>query len=400
MSRPMFHLMALAAAILLTAGNIRAAEDAVKPLNEKDHEEFGRKLETAVAKGDKAALDQLIPITGLFELAIADLELVPKMRQSLMTEVEKSKSKFSFRDELLGEIKKGGKYTLLRTRMVEGRQRVTMRLTGSDDDLNYHEFLLRRDANGRVVAEDIYIFMTGEMLSSTLRRLVFNLLPAGGAQGLLEKLKGADQAYLNSLRDVMRFSTAAKAGRNKDAMAIYRKLPEELQNDKAMILMAIMVAQKADDDDEYLAGMERFRKAYPKDPAIDFISIDYYVLKKQYGKAIESIQRVEKAVGGDPYLQILTAVVLNQSGKAAEAKPLVEKAVQADPKLAFGYWVRVTISLGEKNHADTLTWLKKIVETGIAEIDADSIQKADGYAEFAKSPEFQKLKKWLAERKK
>ena len=35
------------------------------------------------------------------------------------------------------------------------------------------------------------------------------------------------------------------------------------------------------------------------------ISIDYYLLKKDYPRGLECIDRFEQAVGGDPYLNII-----------------------------------------------------------------------------------------------
>ena len=38
------------------------------------------------------------------------------------------------------------------------------------DALNYHRFLLARNAAGEVVADDIYVFLSGENMSESIRR--------------------------------------------------------------------------------------------------------------------------------------------------------------------------------------------------------------------------------------
>jgi hypothetical protein len=128
-----------------------------KPLTEKDYEEFGRKLEMAVGKGDRAAMDQLLPISNLFERAVSDLELPPKQQQAILNGAKSAKDTFA--QQILGEIKKGGKYTLLRTHKVEGERRVLMRMITQEGAVNYHDFLLTRSSDGQVVMEDIYVFL-------------------------------------------------------------------------------------------------------------------------------------------------------------------------------------------------------------------------------------------------
>jgi hypothetical protein len=66
--------------------------------------------------------------------------------------------------------------------------------------------------------------------------------------------------------------------------------------------------------------------------------------------------------------------------------------------LADAYWARITVALKEKDHADTLAWLKKIVEKCAMEFE--DLMKLDDYAEFVKSPQYAEWLKWYRGRKK
>jgi hypothetical protein len=58
----------------------------------------------------------------------------------------------------------------------------------------------------------------------------------------------------------------------------------------------------------------------------------------------------------------------------------------------------VAVALREKNHQDTLAWLKKVVEQTGAEIQ--DLTELDDYAGFARSPEHAAWVRWYAARKK
>jgi tetratricopeptide (TPR) repeat protein len=363
------------------------------PLTEKDYLEFGRSLEEAATKNDQTTVSQLVPIARLNERAIRDLELPENVRKALLSRANATRG---FTERVLAEVKNGGRYSLLRTREVDGRQRVLMRQIGGNGGVNYHDYLLVRSPDGKVVAEDLFVLSIGEMCSQTYRREFLNIL-ASAKQELIA-LKESDQTYLDNISEVRKMLAAMRDGQSKEVLKIFRKLPAELQKDKLLQLAAIKATQDGEES-EYLIELERFRKSNPKDAAIDLFSVDFYILKKQYDLALKSIDQVDKFVGGDPFLKIVKGDVLNQMGKKAEAKMLIEMGIKDDPKLMNGYWIRVSISLEEKNHVDTLTWLKKIEELGLDRINLDNIKTSESYAEFVKSLEFQKLKTWLADRK-
>ena len=65
--------------------------------------------------------------------------------------------------------------------------------------------------------------------------------------------------------------------------------------------------------------LEDFRKYYSQDPCLDLLLIDYYTLKKDYAQAIPCVDRLDKSVGGDPYLNVLRAASTSAAGHLNEA---------------------------------------------------------------------------------
>ncbi len=165
-------------------------------------------------------------------------------------------------------------------------------------------------------------------------------------------------------------------------------------------LIAIQAAQGTNDDALYLAEMERFRKDHPDDAAGDLVSMDYYHLKKQPDEVLKLADRLDKALGGDPYLSVVRVGALIDAKRFKEARTAAEKAVKDEPKLTQAYWARISVATEEKNHADTLTWLKKLVEDTGTDVTAAEVEMNEQFAAFIKTPQYQQFKQWLAKREK
>jgi hypothetical protein len=234
----------------------------------------------------------------------------------------------SFIAALNDNLQRGGSYRFLWNRKVGGERRVRFRMVDVEGGLNYHDYVLTR-SGGRVRAVDLQILLAGELLSVTLRRL---LLPAAVDQSrsLLERLTTEESEVVKHADQLARL--AAFKRDPKAALAAYATLPPSLQQEKSVLLMRILAAF-ASSDAEYVAAIADFRRAHPRDACVDVISLDYYVLKQQYGAALEGLGRVEQAEGPDPYLGVIRSNILFLQGDRPGAKQALRAALQADPDL-------------------------------------------------------------------
>jgi hypothetical protein len=69
-----------------------------------------------------------------------------------------------------------------------------------------------------------------------------------------------------------------------------------------------------------------------------------------------------------------------------------------EPDLAPAYDSRITVSLSEKNHNDTLRWLRQYVEK--CGVEMEDLTKLPDYADFVKSPKHGEWTKWYQQNKK
>src|SRR5262249_1542834 len=153
--------------------------------------------------------------------------------------------------------------------------------------------------------------------------------------------------------------TFARAGQHQEVLTLYDQLPADLQRDKNVLLMRLRAAQ-AVGDDKYAEAMRDFRTYHSDDPCIDFLSITYYLQTKEFARALQMIDRVEKAIDGDPYLNLLRALVHTEAGDILAARKDDEKALAEEPTLLEAHWDLVRIAMLEKNFTETLERLREI----------------------------------------
>jgi tetratricopeptide (TPR) repeat protein len=327
---------------------------------------------------------------------VSDVSLPGNKKESFLAGLLSTVKENRISSEIRAHVQAGGSYKLLRVHVVDKRPRALFRFLSPEGGLNYHDVIPMRDPDGRMVAEDIHVYLSGETLGQTYRR---NLLPGliELTDGGREKLSETEKQLIDSLPKIDAFNKAMQAGDMREAVKIYKGFPGELQQVKVFVLGYVRAAAGVDHA-ELLKALEKYRKLFPTDPAIDLVSVTYYALTKKYDLALRSVDPVEKAIGGDPYLHVLRANILLEANRIKDARAAAEKAIEQEPGMTAAYWSRIGVSLHEKNHAETLLWLKKVAEKTTQEIG--DLGDAPDYQAFVKSPQHAEWVKWYAMRKK
>jgi tetratricopeptide (TPR) repeat protein len=264
---------------------------------------------------------------------------------------------------------------------------VLFRLLSSNGALNYHDWLLGRSKTGAVTATDCHIFLAGELYSDNLRRS-FLPLAHKSAGASVENLSGPEKDFVAHFDKFALMGRYAQERNWRQALKTYKELPASVQASKPAMNIRLLAAQ-AVSSAEYLATIDDFRKHYPNDAMIDLISIDGYILRKDYDRALEAIDRVDKSLGGDPYLKVLRGNILLRQHKLDAARDLVQKALNEDPNLLRAYYAMIEISLDQRDYAETVKWLKKAESLGVTFGDLTRVRSFD---QFVRSPEYKAWK--------
>ncbi len=342
-------------------------------------QQFGKTYIEALSKPNIPKAAQMIDWDMLFERATEGDVATERWRRSFIEGAKRSGT--SLVDTLAKVISSGGDLTMLGIRTVNGEKRVVLRLLLPEGTLNYHEMVLVRDPTGFVRARDIYVYTSGEYFSETIQRLY--MLAAASDPNMLERMSGKKNMFVEALPDYKLMMEKVRAGDGKAAIALYKRLPEQLRKQKSVLLAYVSASSKLGDDAAYAAAMDEMRATFPNDPGLDLMSIDSYLLKEKYDDALSAIDRVDKAVGGDPYLDVLRSNINLQRGDLEKAQVHAVSACDREPLLLGGWWSRVSVSLARKDFPETARLLTHIRdEMGVELSDLSTIPE---YAEFVKS---------------
>jgi tetratricopeptide (TPR) repeat protein len=238
---------------------------------------------------------------------------------------------------------------------------------------------------------DIYVYSSGEWFSQLIRR---GFLPfASGAGGRSpDGIEDGESLYLENLQNILKMTELYRAGNYKDALATFDGLPGKLKRNRNILMQRFAIAVGAGGA-EYDTAMHDLKTAFPDDPSLGLVLIDYHFNRGEYDQSLELIARLNEAVGGDPYLNFLRASVLFAAGRLDEAKLAARRAIEAEPALADPYWALLTISLQQKEFAETARLLTEI-ETAL-EVEFEDLSGFPDYREFVASEAYTS---WVAER--
>jgi tetratricopeptide (TPR) repeat protein len=367
-----------------------AAESVGKPLTDEECLAAAEAISEAARSGDVAALNRMIDWDSVIQRSTAGIDAPEPFRKGFIKGLRSSLLKDNgVANGVVKAVEGGGSYTLLHSHTRENRRWLLFRLVLPESSVNYHDLLLARRPDGKIKAVDMHIYLSGESMSQILRRS-YLLAVAQGSGGLVDRLTGADKEYAKNINQLSKMVKAGRSNRPGEVLDIYKSLPPDLKKDKNILVLRLQAAQKLGDD-EYSQSLEDYRTMHPNDASIDFLSIDYYVLKKRYGEALVCLDRLDQAVQGDPYLQTMRANIHIEQDDLTAARADVKKALEAEPGMVAAYWSLVNLSLKENDHDETLRTLRLLRDRFSIEIG--DLSALPEYEEFVKSPQYQEWRK-------
>ena len=351
------------------------------PLSEEACREWALKIEKTVNAGNPSFLDASLDLEALAEAATRGINAPEPYVRGFRQGVKQSRTA-RFGQAVCAAISQGGMYKLLRLRKANGGMRALFRMTGGG--VNYHDVSLAASPDGRIVIADIYVHMAGESLSGMFRRMAamgaaeFEKAHASG------RVQEKGEETVQGFRKLAAFAALVQAGLGREALAKYQELPAFLKNEKATHVIRIAAAAKAGEK-AYLEAMADFRKRFPNDPAADLIATDWLFMKRRFRQAREAIDRVDRVVGPDPYLNYLRAVTYMEAGDLDTARKLMIRTVQAEPGLLEGHMGLATVSLKTGDFKQVRRSLTRIEDDLGA--DMEEQLRSPQLAEFLKSAE-------------
>lgn len=379
---------AIAAIIALVLACFARADDQPGPSDEAVS--LARQLSDAVRREDAAAVEDLLDTDALFNRLSAGVKasagFQAGFRRTFPAHVH----------EITGAIVKAGSdYHLLRVRQVNGEWYILFRVLQKGGGMNYHDWIAAKDQQGNLKLQDVYVAISGELISQSMHRVYVQGALAANP-GLLDRLSGKDKELAANLKSMAGIAQDWKKAQYQQVLNDYKAFPASLQEDKNYMVLRLLAAEKLlkQSPQEYSAAMADYKRLFPADPSVDLDCMDALFETKEFADARQSIDRLETFTGGDPYLLVLRGNTYKLEGgndNLLLAKQSYQKALEEEPGLAKAYWALVSLSLETQHYDETAALLTQIRQK--LHIKINDLTKLPTYAGFVKSDAY---KKWIA----
>jgi hypothetical protein len=358
-------------------------------VSREELQDFLESMGQSVDEGKLTEFNRSMDWDGMSAKASRGFQIPVKSKGKFLSEFrEVQDTETGFSGQVVRSATRGGSYTLVKIHEVGAETRAMFRMVLPEDGgFNYHDYVLGR-VGGQLKATDVYIYGAGELLTSTMRRAMI-ISAAWQGPEWLKGLTGRDLDMAKSAKQIREYSDLAAKGDPEGVLARFAKLPKSVQTEKGVLLVRLYAATQIDDQtqEQVLADI---RKSDPKDYAGDLQCLASYLSAQKYSQFEKAVIRLNKAVGGDPYLNVVLAGMEVERQDYKKARQLLEEAVTADDTVIDAWWSLVTVSLREKDFAATIKYLDRLATD--FSVDVGDVTKNAEYADFVKSPEFAKWK--------
>lgn len=356
---------------------------------------FARAVSESFEAGDRARFDGVVDWRAVVAIATEGLGLSSIERSEIYHEVRRDLTgERGFAAQLLERAKHGAHFHFLGERRRGGEDVLLFRMAPNRGDrgVAYYEYVPRRSPDGKIRAADIYVYLSGELLSQNLRQLLLPTI-ADRSRSVFDRLDTGEQVYVGDISRLRQAAWLLGEGKSAEALAIYRTLRPETLKHKVALIGRLRAAQAVDEKD-YMDVMNQFQKLFPNDPCLDMILLDSYMLRNDYPGALKAIDRFDQAVGGDPFLDLMRASVCLLQGNSPAAESRIRRAIEREPTLQEGHMALMRMNLERQDYGEVLARMIEI--QGKFGVRFDDIETQPRFAGFIRSPRYSE---WLRYRK-
>jgi predicted Zn-dependent protease len=148
-------------------------------------------------------------------------------------------------------------------------------------------------------------------------------------------------------------------GEYQKAKAIIDDLPVNLKLLKMVQIRDIQVSAQISDS-LYYDAVDKFHRDFPGDPSLDIVLLNSYFDKKQYEEALACINRLDKRIDTDPFLDYYRSLIYNAMNKKAEAQQILEKLYKNLPDFSTGAMELSTYYMDKNEYEKAVGIINKV----------------------------------------
>jgi tetratricopeptide (TPR) repeat protein len=283
-----------------------------KPLTKEESLEFAKKVQQTIERKDATFLDKAISPEALF----TKMDL-PNKKDSRSFE-QGARKGMDLGTKILATMSDKGSYSFIKHYTKDSLHHVLFRLY-DQGMINYHDMELTR-VNGEAKIADMYIYLTGENFSETMKTLYSEFT------SFEEKGSTQNSRWMQEIPKIRNLITEKKY---QEALDIFNSMPLVIQNSRPFQIINVEIASGISDED-HIKAVERYEALYPNEPNMQLMLIDAYVLRQQYDKALKAVNELDRMIDKDPLLDYYRAIcynLLNDQEKFREHLELLVKNI-------------------------------------------------------------------------
>ena len=278
------------------------------PLTVWECQDFAEQMQANFASGDAGALTAAFDFNGLLDRATRGIDAPAETRKAFCRGViNEAVTPPGYFGSLVAAAGTECSYRFVRAHDTDSGQRVLFRMILQGDGVTYHDYLLERRPDGSVAAVDCYVYTMGEDLSDTVRHGYLAAVMQA-QRGVWDKLAGKENAYAKSIPQLLEMQALIQQRKHREAIEVFNRMPEESRREKAILIQRFLAAQNVDENAQ-LAALSDLQKNFSNDPVWLPLAINAFTLRQMYPSVLNAINRLDKALGGDPYLNSIRAEV-------------------------------------------------------------------------------------------
>ncbi len=330
-----------------------------QPLDKNEALAFADKIETAVYKKNPRVFDSMFSIET-FAQKLGDLKGV-KISKKNAKHLGDGIARGNLGKQIIAQTVKGGGYDFIHYYEKDKKHHVIFRLYG-EGGINYHDMELVK-MNDEVKVADMYIYMTGENFSQTIYTLMNTMADFSDKEGNSETDR--------QLKNLVKLRSLAHQQQYEAAKREYDKFPQEFKDQKLFRVLYLTILSQLDMED-YRQELNRFEKDFANDASASLTLLDSYFLNGDYNKALEAIDKLDRAVDGDPLLNYYRALAYSQMKETDKTIACLEKLQQEMPGFGDGQLELIAHYI-ESNQRDKARLLMSSYK-GNKEFDQDKLE--------------------------
>lgn len=315
--------------------------------------EFAKLVEKTISRGDPRFMLEHMDYPQMLKLAREKLSIP----HSDIVELEKRMKDAGMPAALARELQFGAQFCFVRLRELNGEWRALYRLLGRDG-VQYHELILRTNEQREIRIADAYSHHSGARVSEWVYRFMLPLAAQQNKQ-FAATLSADEQVFAEHINAIAGMQDLMLNARYREALSSYEVMPEGLKRQRDVAVMRIACAKQAGQA-EYAEALKDFCKRFEGDPHTDLALLKAYVVLKQDDLAFKAIDRFEKTIGGEAYIDQIRAFMYYRREDYTKARTHARKALEADPRIIRAYYVLFDCALFEKNYAEVSRLLDEL----------------------------------------